>query len=419
MKIFRHDKIDKGTAKKYRFCGITLLKSYQNPDAKRYYMLGLKVWSSKNILNQKELIKQITKSRENILWIDHRLGGGADQYSQSQFNDLQKKVNILRLQYCPLNKYFILQQPFAPKQCILTEISEVYNLLEQISWDKIVINNLVGYTNPIEILSWVEKIKNKNDKLLISFRCHDYYAVCPRFNLLDCDGKFCNLNYSKGCDECLKFLYSPNEDNRLVPKQDLSIKSWRNNWQHFFENVCDEVIAFSASTANIFSSVFSVKDIIKVIPHKSADLPMVQIPKHKQINIVFLGNLSNYSKGRDVLIEMSKCVKNYKDVKLHVIGKMTKGYKNIKVMGKYKVSELPKIIQQIKTDIVFISSICPETFSYTTAEAMSMGLPVVCYNLGAPAERIQNYKKGLVLNEINPEENLKEIINFVTDLKNK
>ena len=86
---------------------------------------------------------------------------------------------------------------------------------------------------------------------------------------------------------------------------------------------------------------------------------------------------------------------------------------NIFAHGKYKARNLPRIMQKHKIDLVFIPSVWPETFSYTTSEAMSMGLPVACYDMGAPAERISKYSRGLILNKISPKENLMEIIKFI------
>ena len=63
-------------------------------------------------------------------------------------------------------------------------------------------------------------------------------------------------------------------------------------------------------------------------------------------------------------------------------------------------------------DIYLIPSVCPETFSYTTEEAMTMGLPVACYDLGAPAERVKKYKKGLIISKIDAQTTLKEIEQF-------
>ena len=64
-------------------------------------------------------------------------------------------------------------------------------------------------------------------------------------------------------------------------------------------------------------------------------------------------------------------------------------------------------------DIILIPSICPETFSYTISEAMEMGLPVACFNIGAQAERVSKYSKGLVLNKIDARKTIDEIVCFV------
>jgi len=50
-----------------------------------------------------------------------------------------------------------------------------------------------------------------------------------------------------------------------------------------------------------------------------------------------------------------------------------------------------------------IPSIWPETFSYTTSEALLLGYPVLCFNLGAPAERVRRYDCGLVVDAPYPE----------------
>ena len=49
---------------------------------------------------------------------------------------------------------------------------------------------------------------------------------------------------------------------------------------------------------------------------------------------------------------------------------------------------------------------------------MIMDIPVACYNIGAPTERVSKYKKGLVLDTIDPEKNLIEIKDFVLKLRN-
>ncbi len=46
-----------------------------------------------------------------------------------------------------------------------------------------------------------------------------------------------------------------------------------------------------------------------------------------------------------------------------------------------------------------------------------MGLPVACFDLGAPAERVRNYEKGLIISKIDAETALREIEGFVLEKK--
>ena len=75
-------------------------------------------------------------------------------------------------------------------------------------------------------------------------------------------------------------------------------------------------------------------------------------------------------------------------------------------------------MEKNNVDIVFIPSIWPETFSYTTSEAMMMGLPVACFDMGAPAERVKKYEKGLIIEKIDGQYALDSIINFIRRQRN-
>ena len=177
------------------------------------------------------------------------------------------------------------------------------------------------------------------------------------------------------------------------------------------------MIVFSKSTQLLFERVYpQLKTKIKIIAHQVSPLPVVTVAPHKTVNIGFLGGASNVAKGKKVIEQI--CAQNTDpNTTFTVIGPYDKPSTVLNVSGEYRREDLPKLIKKYQLDIIFIPSIVPETFSYTTTEAMDMGLPVACYNMGAPAERVAGYKKGLVLNEINPKQNLQEIISFV--LKNR
>jgi hypothetical protein len=47
-----------------------------------------------------------------------------------------------------------------------------------------------------------------------------------------------------------------------------------------------------------------------------------------------------------------------------------------------------------------VPSIWPETYSYVTTELMRLNVPVACFNLGAPPERVARYPLGRVIERI-------------------
>ncbi len=178
-------------------------------------------------------------------------------------------------------------------------------------------------------------------------------------------------------------------------------------------DVADEIILFSNAAADIFLRTYpNIAHKIKIIPHTVLEYEQVKTKPHNGINIAVLGAMS-HQKGADVIRAMASEINPYHNVNIVVIGTMKKPPKNVRVYGAYRPRTLPRIMRRNNIDIVFIPSIWPETFSYTTSEAMSMGMPIACYAMGAPAERVGQYGRGLVLDKIAPRENLNQIINFI------
>ena len=77
--------------------------------------------------------------------------------------------------------------------------------------------------------------------------------------------------------------------------------------------------------------------------------------------------------------------------------------------GPYQHDDLPHLIERSGANIFLFPSICPETFSYVVQELMDMQLPVAAFNFGAPAERLANYHKGIILETMEPHALLREL----------
>lgn len=367
--------------------------------------------------NKKSLLTKNLSGRPVILWIDHSLGGGTDTYSKNQFAELTNDFDIVRMQYFPFEQNYRLTFVQNNNYTYTSpNLDDIYKICTRIPIKQIVVNNLVGYADTLSVLKFISRLKHHHQNPHTSFRGHDFYSLCPSFNLLDCDGKFCNFTHCHGCEYCWKNkILGTNEiENKILRSGADTIKNWREQWGKLFSETVDDVIVFSNKIKEMFIQIYpQLSDKIIVIPHKTKTYPIVNIPKHTDINIAVLGNILP-AKGRDVIIEMSRHLPE--NTNIIVIGTMADAPSNIKITGAYNPSKLPDLMQRHKIDIVFIPSIWPETFSYTTSEAISMGLPVACYNMGAPSERVEQYSRGLVLNEISPKENLNQILAFIKGL---
>lgn len=69
---------------------------------------------------------------------------------------------------------------------------------------------------------------------------------------------------------------------------------------------------------------------------------------------------------------------------------------NFVSLNEYERSQLPDLVEQQQIDVFFLTSIWPETFSFTCSEIISMDVPLICFDMGAPVERTKQYDKGLV-----------------------
>jgi glycosyltransferase involved in cell wall biosynthesis len=262
--------------------------------------------------------------------------------------------------------------------------------------DNIIVNELVIFPNVEntlrEIVHFAEDHTAKTEFLL-----HDYFCICPRYTLIDCEGKFCNLPGADVCHTCLAH-------GELVDTPSDSIESWRRAWQFFLDR-CDRVIAFSNSSISLTERIYKTKNKIELMPHTAFSLPQVSPAPHipgAPVTVGMLGYILPI-KGKEIIREMTKIsARNGNNMKFVIIGNTDEPMElaNLIQTGPYQRDDIPKFVKENKVDIIFISSICPETFSFTTKEAISLGLPVVCFDLGAQAEHVKAYEKGLVINEI-------------------
>ena len=353
---------------------------------------------------------------EGILFINHSCGGGATVYQDTLINKWKNKKRIYSIELSSdlVSLCFIIYRDKEKKSFYFNfkemDESQFNSLIKAFNITYIYINQLVTYP--------IEKIINliKATKLKYTFFIHDFYAVCPEYTLLNQNRVYCKAekNIDK-CNICLK------EQSNIICKD---IKRWRNVF-HDFLLKANEVIAPSNSTARIINSYYSdVKIVVKEhsVPkyvHKTFNPEFL---KKDILNIAVIGAIGE-QKGSKIVYELVERIREEKlPINIKIIGitdLQNKYYKSkdgiLEITGRYNKEEISDLLAKYQVGVVLIPSICPETYSYTTSEAIFSGYPVIVFNLGAPAERVNKLKCGWILNECKSQYVLDKIKHLTDD----
>lgn len=387
-----------------------LLKKHPNYDkdvaqyCQKDPMKSVRLYVMIQLLNQQLHVK-------TTVAFDHSLGGGATEYLDKKKVELihsQQKFITIRYNIYD-NKYYVLYEYKMYKIEFFTE--QLHTLLLSLGRvDEIWINELVTYQNVYKVLDSILKWKNEQGaelKMLV----HDYFALCPAINLLDAQGNYCGVGTIGQCNHCIP----QNQSNACLDFE--CAEKWRKNWGGFLQD-CDEVTVFSLDSKRLLKRAYPELENLKLVPHEPHYLPNVNREKKitNSLNIGLLGVLS-YKKGLHVVEKLADLIEEKNiNVKLRLIGEADEEIQSsiFSQTGKYKREQLPKIVLEQDIDMFFCPSICPETFSYTVSEIMSMGYPIAIFDIGAPVERVQLYDKGLIIKYgETPEKILNNLLNFM------
>lgn len=369
---------------------------------------------------RKQIKSQILREfapAHTIVAFNHYWGGGADMYLLRERKRVLNEGNeFVQVVYMPGSKSFKVEycyHHYYDQTILCAEFSEILKLLPQ-KIDEIWINELVSYPELFVVLEQIVELA-KETKAKTLFLLHDYFSICPTINLIDYNNSYCDLLDYDDCEKCLFNNIRFNNIHQLERME--GIKNWRTNWNKLFK-ACDEIRVFSNSSKEIFHKAYPEISIDKIAlrPHKIEYISKIdcKIKRTNTLNIGVIGNLQE-NKGVYVVIEISKLIKQYDiNARVFVIGDSEPVISNdlCKCTGEYSRAGLPTKILENDIDIILIPSIWPETFSYTAQEAIEMEMPIACFDIGAPAERVAQYDKGIVIPHIDADMALRYLIEY-------
>ena len=400
----------------YTLLGIPVFLMRKTVERERIYFLGMKIFSRKNKIERKSGFDKLRKRMVGIeglnvvVWFDHSLGGGTEVYSDRKIEELREDCVVFRIQYLSRKKKFVVTviDNIFCDYYILNSFEELSIVLRDGVFQRVVVNNLVGYGDSLKVLGLLKSLRSRRS-FHVSVNLHDFQCVCPNFNLMYEGREFCGLQIAK-CRHCFSDMGIRMNPLLLSGVKDLDL--WRCVWRDFFVTTCDQVFAFSESSKDIFLKMYPEASAkVVVCPHTLPYLRPARVKKHDGLNVAFLGSICSEAKGASVVRNLVLCNKNEK-IHFFVIGDFVNPPKNLIVLGKYVIDQLPDIVEEREIDLIIIPSVWPETFSYTTSEAIQLNIPVGSFNMGAQCDKIKGVKRRILFSDKKPETMLREIEDF-------
>lgn len=371
----------------------------------------------KDLLNTEKLSHLIQPTgKETVhLVVDHRLGGGANQYRERLISDwlhAGESVLILSFMVSELRYIVIIRRAEESQSFYLNSGTDLLEMLHDIRLSDITYNTAVSFSYPEMIPGVLASLKDQcGGKLILLL--HDYFMICPSNFLLNSDREFCGIPDPDICRNCL-----PNNPQGFSSLFQDDIVSWRQSWSQVVR-LADKIIAFSESSAQLFRKAYGEimqQKALEVIPHSVSYLETspILIDDNPPFIIGIVGQIG-FHKGAEVVRNLAAEIKQSGgEERICIIGTLesTADPSIVRETGPYRHGDLAGVIQKSKASLMLVPSIWPETFSYVTEELIQLGLPVACFDMGAPAERIRKYRKGCILPSQHPADILKSLHSF-------
>ncbi|MEM6482524.1 MAG: glycosyltransferase [Pseudomonadota bacterium] len=337
-------------------------------------------------------LASISSPKSVRVFVSQRLGGGSEYWLDEQISiSLSDEIGSV-----------VLRQPASGSDELVVEVhcpsgvtrgrvpaSELPQYLDLLQNRQFVFSCLVNADDPLAVTDRVTQCLRSGDS--IDVLLHDYFAICPSYNLLSYKGDFCRLPSIVQCQHCYERL--PQTSGQRPTK----IKDWRDAWSTLL-NRADKVVAFSSSSADLFAQIWpNLTPKIVLKPH---DLPVQPTPVHpsgsRPVTLGVLGAIGE-AKGARIVNGLARGGRD--QLSIVVIGKLDPAYSHnsILVHGQYEQDEISDLASRYGLSGWLIPSVWPETFCYTAHECLSTGLPVFAFDIGAQGEAMSAHENGYLI----------------------
>jgi len=268
------------------------------------------------------------------------------------------------------------------------DLAELSGLLSQLRLERIEIHHFLDLDPAV--INAVRALGVPYDVMI-----HDYAWICPRITLIDGSGRYCGEPAVAKCESCLR-----TNGSRL--RKVTSVASLRARSAAWLANA-RAILAPSSDAAARLKRYFPDIEIM-VRPHSVAANAPLQAPlsaarangaqSPHRLRVGLIGAIGAH-KGYRILRECARdAAARQLPLEFVVIGYTENDGPllrtgRVEVTGRYVDAEVAHLLRREQPDLVFLPSVWPETWCYALDHALSAGLPIVAFDIGAIAERLR------------------------------
>lgn len=243
---------------------------------------------------------------------------------------------------------------------------------------------------------------------------HDFYPVCPSFNLLDvrtntrcCPVSACDGARVEGCQRALFAKLGeplPDDPVRFVADH-------RRAFQALLDGA-ERVLFPSPSAAHYTSQVLDFGRVrVEIAPH-GFDPPKIGEARAERspsaLRVALIGQIAYASKGAEAYLELASRLAGAR-IEWHVFGRTDLfGFDErldalgVSVVrhGPYRREDIVSELVKANIDVGVLLPIWPETYSYTLTELLAAGVPIVARRIGALGDRLEGAPYAVLVDDV-------------------
>jgi GT2 family glycosyltransferase/glycosyltransferase involved in cell wall biosynthesis len=225
---------------------------------------------------------------------------------------------------------------------------------------------------------------------------HDYPWFCPQVSLVGADRRYCGEPAVAQCEACVA-------DAGRVIDEPIGVRALRQRSAGFLAGARRVVTPSADAAARMRRHFPALRPIVAPLEDDAA----IAAPPRPQARagicrVCVLGAIGVH-KGYDVLLACARDAAERKlPLEFVVVGHTIDDARllatgRVFVTGRYAAEEAVPLVRAQEASLALMPSVWPETWSFGLTELWRAGLVVAAFDFGAPADRIRNTGRGLLL----------------------